>query len=390
PPGTPSLSPGSSHPWLEDRSASLICSLPSGDEGNPEATFHWIRNNNTIEHTGFNYTFTPSKEHNGDEYKCTAGNLFTDRDGQSRPVSNTVRLNVYYSPRVTISSDKHTRVERGKQVILRCSADSNPATCTFEWTRGSTRVGVGPVLQIAAFRDSDQGEYTCSATTVSARYGSLTGSASVIVTAPDSCYCTDQSETSVDLEWNYDRTEKSNGFSVEQRLPKNTRWDVVSMLTTHRENNTFTLHVDRLQSSSSYFFKIFSSSRKDDSGFCLTTCRTLPFSKSSSSGLGVGVAVGLVVGFVVTSVAAVLIILILLRKGVLVRSESKRQKETSVYQDITMDTLQQTSGSDTTSMPNESTNTYDSLQSHDATPYEKLNAYGNLPPSGEMLEDTTK
>ncbi|XP_041378982.1 uncharacterized protein LOC121391402 [Gigantopelta aegis] len=228
------------------------------------------------------------------------------------------------SARVTISSDKHTRVERGKLLILRCSADSNPATPTLEWTRGRTRVVDGPVLQIAAFRDSDQGEYTCSTTTVSARYGSLTGSASVIVTvlesAPDSCYCTDQSETSLDLEWNYDRTDKSNRFSVEQRLSKNTRWDIVSMLTTHRDNNTFTLHVDHLQSSSSYFFKIFSSSRKDDSGFCLTTCRTLPFSKSSTSGLGVGVAVGLVIGLVVTSVAAVLINFILLRKGFVVRS----------------------------------------------------------------------
>ncbi|XP_041379618.1 V-set and immunoglobulin domain-containing protein 10-like 2, partial [Gigantopelta aegis] len=95
PPGTPSLSPNSSHPWLEDRTGSLICSLPSGHQGSLEATFHWIRNNNDIEHTGFNYMFTPSKEDNGDEYKCTAGNLFTDRDGQSRPVSNTVQLNVY-------------------------------------------------------------------------------------------------------------------------------------------------------------------------------------------------------------------------------------------------------------------------------------------------------
>ncbi|XP_041370993.1 carcinoembryonic antigen-related cell adhesion molecule 5-like, partial [Gigantopelta aegis] len=181
-PSTPSMTSNPPQPWLEDRSASLICSLPSRDEGNPEASFHWIRNNNDIEHTGFNYTFTPSKEDNGDEYKCTAGNLFTDRDGQSRPESRPVQLNVYYSARVTISSDKHTRVERGKLLILRCSADSNPATPTLEWTRGRTRVVDGPVLQIAAFRDSDQGEYTCSTTTVSARYGSLTGSASVIVT----------------------------------------------------------------------------------------------------------------------------------------------------------------------------------------------------------------
>ncbi|XP_041379358.1 uncharacterized protein LOC121392011 [Gigantopelta aegis] len=377
----------------------MICSLSSEDQGNPEATFHWIRNSNTIEHTGFNYTFTPSKEDNGDEYKCTAGNLLTDRDGQSRPKSNAVQLNVYYSPRVVISSRKHTRVELGKLLILRCSADSNPATPTFEWTRGTTHVADGPVLLIAAFRDSDQGEYTCSAKTVSPRYGSLTGAASVIVTvleaAPDSCYCTDQSETSVDLEWNYDRTDKSNRFSVEQRLSKNSRWDLVSMLPTQRENNTFIVHVDHLQSNSSYYFKIFSSSTKDDSSFCLTTCRTLPFSKthepvleSSTSGLGVGVAVGLVVGLVVTSVAAVLINIILLRKGVLVRSECKRQKETSVYQDITMDTVQQTSGSDTTRVPNESTNAYESLQSHDATPYGKLNAYGNLPPSGEMFETT--
>ncbi|XP_041379035.1 V-set and immunoglobulin domain-containing protein 10-like 2 [Gigantopelta aegis] len=182
PPGTPSLSPGSSHPWLEDRPDSLICSLPSGDQGNPEANFYWIRNDNDINHTGFNYTFTPSKEDNGHEYTCTAGNLFTDRDGQSRPESRPVQLIVYYSPRVTISSDKHTRVELGKLLILRCSADSNPANPTFEWTRGTTHVADGIMLQIAAFRDSDQGEYTCSATTMSTRYGSRTGSASVIVT----------------------------------------------------------------------------------------------------------------------------------------------------------------------------------------------------------------
>ena len=94
PPGTPSLSPDSSHPWLEHRPGSLICSLPKGDRGNPEATFR-VGNNNGIEHTGHNYTFTPSKEDNGTEYKCTAGNNFTERSGHTRPESSPVKLNVY-------------------------------------------------------------------------------------------------------------------------------------------------------------------------------------------------------------------------------------------------------------------------------------------------------
>ena len=94
-PGTPSLSPYSSHPWLEHRPGSLICSLPDGDRGNPTATLYWVRNNNAIQHTGHNYTFTPSKEDAGTEYKCTAGNNFTDRHGQTRPESSPVKFNVY-------------------------------------------------------------------------------------------------------------------------------------------------------------------------------------------------------------------------------------------------------------------------------------------------------
>ena len=42
-----------------------------------------------------NYTFTPSKEDDGTEYKCTAGNSFTDRHGKNRPESSPVQLTVY-------------------------------------------------------------------------------------------------------------------------------------------------------------------------------------------------------------------------------------------------------------------------------------------------------
>ena len=95
PPGTPSLSSIPSHPWMELTPGSLICSLPDGDRGNPAATLYWVRNNNDIKHTGHNYTFTPSKEDDGTEYKCTAGNSFTDRPGQTRPESSPVKINVY-------------------------------------------------------------------------------------------------------------------------------------------------------------------------------------------------------------------------------------------------------------------------------------------------------
>ena len=95
PPGTPSLSSIPSHPWMELTPGSLICSLPDGDRGNPAVTLYWVRNNNTIQHTGHDYTFTPSKEDDGTEYKCTAGNSFTDRHGKNRPESSPVQLKVY-------------------------------------------------------------------------------------------------------------------------------------------------------------------------------------------------------------------------------------------------------------------------------------------------------
>ncbi|XP_041378983.1 hemicentin-1-like [Gigantopelta aegis] len=190
PPGTPSLYPGSSHPWLEDRTASLICSLPSGDQGNPEATFHWIRNNNDIEkHTGFNYTFTPSKEDNGDEYRCTAGNLFTDRDGQSRPVSRPVQLNVYYSPRIQIKMLTPNTHKEGDDLDLTCTADSNPSSQRVKWIYGGHEISGGN-LRLTNLNRTDHGQYRCNVTVAAGSYGNLTNSSNIQVVVNYAPYVT--------------------------------------------------------------------------------------------------------------------------------------------------------------------------------------------------------
>ncbi|XP_041379671.1 synaptogenesis protein syg-2-like, partial [Gigantopelta aegis] len=178
-PDTPSLSSVPSQPWLEHRSASLHCSLT--DQGNPVATFYWIRNNNGVEHSGFNYMLTPSKEDNGDQYKCTAGNLFTDRHGQSRPESNTVQLNVYYSPRIQITLSTHDSRKEGDDLTLTCTADSNPSPSSLTWMFGGQTVGHDGSLRLTNLSREEHGQYTCEARVSAGRYGNLVNSSDVQV-----------------------------------------------------------------------------------------------------------------------------------------------------------------------------------------------------------------
>ncbi|XP_041378956.1 B-cell receptor CD22-like, partial [Gigantopelta aegis] len=173
-PDTPSLSSVPSQPWLEQRSASLNCSLT--DQGNPVATFYWIRNNNGIEHTGFNYMFTPSKEDNRDEYKCTAGNLFTERIGQSRPESRPVQLNVYYSPRIQITLSTHDSRKEGDDLTLTCTADSNPSPSSLTWMFGGQTKGDDGSLRLTNLSREEHGQYTCEARVSAGRYGNLVNS----------------------------------------------------------------------------------------------------------------------------------------------------------------------------------------------------------------------
>ncbi|XP_067674212.1 hemicentin-1-like isoform X2 [Haliotis asinina] len=90
-------------------------------------------------------------------------------------ITETVWINVQYSPRVTIPGGDAFGADEGKSLTIPCVVDANPAVNTFQWVKDSavldlsdtSKYGGGtsdsPGLTILALSSADAGNYSCRA-----------------------------------------------------------------------------------------------------------------------------------------------------------------------------------------------------------------------------------
>ncbi|XP_030636346.1 B-cell receptor CD22-like [Chanos chanos] len=142
---------------VEGSSVTLTCS----SDANPPATYTWFKKNGTVT-IGREETYRINKISSEDsgEYHCKSNNQ------HGHQYSNSVSLNVLYSPRnTTVSLSPSGEIVEGSSVNLTCSSDANPPQINYTWYKESVTspVGYGQSYIINNIQSSNSGLYYCEA-----------------------------------------------------------------------------------------------------------------------------------------------------------------------------------------------------------------------------------
>ncbi|XP_070258082.1 sialic acid-binding Ig-like lectin 14 isoform X2 [Myotis yumanensis] len=151
-------------PLESGRPTELACSLPGACEGGQRFTFSWAGaavdslDPQTLRSSVL--TFTPRPRDQGTSLTCQV-----KREGPKWTTQRTIQLNVSYAGNLTIGVS--FRNDTGKDLRLRCEADSNPpAELSWFWGspgRNATPLSSTAILELPRVGPAQEGEFTCQA-----------------------------------------------------------------------------------------------------------------------------------------------------------------------------------------------------------------------------------
>ncbi|XP_071150687.1 kin of IRRE-like protein 1 [Mytilus edulis] len=153
---------------IEHTELILSCSVR---RGNPVETLQWTRNGINIQNQNVSlsiskdniseiaiiqYSFVSSREDNKDNFTCSAESSITEE-----PLSETVYLNVYYTPTVIAKVYPSNEIRESSDISLQCNADANPEVKKYTWQKHNRVLANVSVYNVTKIDRSQTGEYTC-------------------------------------------------------------------------------------------------------------------------------------------------------------------------------------------------------------------------------------
>ncbi|KAL3860890.1 hypothetical protein ACJMK2_006986, partial [Sinanodonta woodiana] len=157
---------GTYFPWLESQDGTLKCN--SSDYGNPSSNVSWTSNRGITDANGHLVITGLASSDNRNLVSCELVNRYTiDKDMHA--VSESINLNVEYSPRIQFNPSSPLTVNETQFLSVSCSATGNPNPYQIVWS-------VRPDSSSLRFENisrNDNGTYTCIAIANSAKHGTL-------------------------------------------------------------------------------------------------------------------------------------------------------------------------------------------------------------------------
>ncbi|XP_046581967.1 hemicentin-1-like [Haliotis rubra] len=163
PPSSIAITPSGAQTLNEGDSLTLICLVNAV----PMPNYEWRTGNEVITSAPILVINSARPDDNRD-VTCVGSN-------SKGNITETVRVNVEYAPRVTIPGGDAFGADEGNALSIPCVVDANPAVNTFQWLKdsavldlsdtskysGGTSASTG--LTILALSSADAGNYSCSA-----------------------------------------------------------------------------------------------------------------------------------------------------------------------------------------------------------------------------------
>ncbi|XP_071095576.1 hemicentin-2-like isoform X3 [Haliotis cracherodii] len=164
PPGSIAITPpGDTHTLNEGDSLTLVCVVNAV----PSPIYQWRAGSQVIASLPLLTVNQAGPEDNRD-VTCVGSNTKGN-------ISKTVRVNVEYSPRVTIPGGDAFGADEGNSLTIPCVVDANPADDTFHWLKDSAVLDLSDIskygggtntsrdLTIFTLSSADSGNYSCRA-----------------------------------------------------------------------------------------------------------------------------------------------------------------------------------------------------------------------------------
>ncbi|KAL3857102.1 hypothetical protein ACJMK2_011798 [Sinanodonta woodiana] len=168
-------------PWLVPRSGTLHCH--SSDYGNPNSSITWNCKGGIQDSLGHLVYQNLVSDDNGKVVFCQLINNYTLMMNTSI-ISESVTLNVEYSPIITLNMTDVLTVNETQSVSVLCTASGNPSPNQTVWREMS----VDNILRFNNISRNVTSNYTCESTAASLKHGRLKSQKTISITvqyAPD-------------------------------------------------------------------------------------------------------------------------------------------------------------------------------------------------------------